>query len=160
MLEWVLGWQASALERRHSPAGLPAPAFAARAPAALPQNAPPPWLHPAPQAAAFEAGRQLEAQVTAATAALQELRALADELEAEGQARAADAAADREKAAANGGRAERYVAQQAQLEAGLAAAGYAPEVRLGGRGGRCGPGGRRGRASVATGGVQGCSDGR
>ena len=105
----------------HTSAGVQAPAMHPKHCCAHP---------PAPaQAAAFEAGRQLEAQVAAATAALRQLRALADELEAEGQARAADAEADRRKAAANGGRAERYVAQQAQLEAGLAAAGYTPEVR-------------------------------
>lgn len=126
MLDWMWGGKPVTSNRRLLFARWPAPA-------SPDLSSPTPLVHAPtnPQAAAFEAGRQLEAQVADATAALQELRALADELEAEGQARAADAAADRGKAEANGGRAERYVAQQAQLQAGLAAAGYAPEVCAG-----------------------------
>ncbi|PRW61268.1 HAUS augmin-like complex subunit 1 isoform X2 [Chlorella sorokiniana] len=78
--------------------------------------------------AAFEASRQLAAQIGAAQHALAELQQLADVLDAEGRGRAEDTARCTAAAEANSGKAARYAAQQAARQQALDGAGFAPEL--------------------------------
>lgn len=80
------------------------------------------------QEAAFEASRQLAAQIGAAQHALAELQQLADSLDAQGQGRAEDTARWSATVESNGGKAARYAAQQAVRQAALDRAGFVPEA--------------------------------
>ena len=80
------------------------------------------------QEAAFEASRQLAAQIEAAQRALAELQQLADMLDAEGRGRAEDTARCTAAVENNSGKAARYAAQQAARQQALDRAGFAPEA--------------------------------
>lgn len=93
----------------------------------------PPRAHGPPQEAAFEAGRQLAAQLAGACAALDQLRQLAAALAEGAGARQAQAEALAASVAPNLGKAAGYRERRQQLEAQLGERGVCPEVRGGAR---------------------------